>query len=302
MKDKFDVNQGHGDHIDTVNGCGTREDFIAKNLPETIRAADMALASKGPVECSLGPGRDRMPVVLLGGRKGPVRLLAMIAVAEAKKSNELISFYPECDGAAVNVRLTAVHQWAAGLEATLEGTVLGEAERRIAFFDTRYALNKERYKIGETYVFRLSAFAYCAEVVPEKEREIRFEGEAAVEQRRRFGEKPEYEEDGSVKPVVISTAEMVAFFQNSEAYPDDGELQSPVFSEPEAIGLFDADFYRLEVAIARDEEDVRIPLVARRNLFERKPEKFAPVRGRIWVQGYLEDGDYGGDRQSEIAI
>ena len=295
MKDQFDVNQGHGDHNDTVNGYGSSKDFFGKCLPETVRTADMVLASKGPVECSLGPGRDKMPVVLLGDKKGPVRLLAMIAVVEEEKNNELISFYPECDGAAVAVRLTAVHQWAAGLEATLEGTVLGEAERHIAFFDTRYALNKGRYRIGETYVFRLSAFAYSAEVVPEKEREIRFEGDAAVEQHRRFGEEPEYEGDGSVKPFVISTAEMVAFFQNSAAYPDDGELQSPVFDEPEAFRKFDADFYKLEVAVARDEEDVRIPLVVRQSLFARKPVKSDPVRGRIWVQGYLEDGEYGGE-------
>ena len=294
MKEQFVVNQGHGGHNDTVNGYASSEDFIGKCIPETVRTADMVLASKGPVACSLEPGRDNLPVVLLGDREGPVRLLAMIAVIEEKRSNELISFYPECDGVSVKVRLTAVHQWAAGLEATLEGTVLGEAERHIAFFDTRYALNKGRYRIGETYVFRISAFAYSAEVVPEKEREIRFEGDAAVEQRRRFGEKPEYEEDGSVKPVVISTAEMVAFFQISAAYPDDGELQSPVFDEPEAFRKFDTDFYKLEVAVARDEEDVRIPLVARQSLFARKPVKSDPVRGRVWVQGYLEDGDYGG--------
>lgn len=218
----------------------------------------------------------------------------MLAVAEEKKKNDLVSFYPECDGAPVEVRLTAVHEWAAGLEATLEGTVLGEAKRRVAFFDTRYALNKGRYQIGEAYVFRLSAFAYNAEIVPKKEREIRFEGEAAVEQRRRFGEEPQYEEDGSVKPVVFSTAEMVAFFRSSAAYPDDGEFQSPVFSDPEVFHKFDTDFYKLEIAVARDEEEVRIPLVARQSLFARKPMKSKPVRGHLWVQGYLENGDYGG--------
>lgn len=291
MKEEFDIDQGHGDHIDTVNGFDSSADFLARLLPEAIQKADMALKSEGPVECELDAEKSRLPIVLLGDRKGPIRLLALIAVNEAKEKSELLSFYPECDGVSVEVRLTAVHEWASGVEATLEGTVLGEAERNVAFFDTRYALNKERYKIGDTYVFKMSAFAYGVEIVSEKDREIRFEGESAVEHRRRFGEEPEYEEDGSVKPVVISMAEMVAFFQNSVAYPDDGEFQSPVFSDAEEFSKFDADFYKLEVAIARDEEDVRIPLIVQRKLFERKPLKAEPVRGRIWVQGHLGKED-----------
>lgn len=46
-------------------------------------------------------------------------------------------------------------------------------------------------------------------------------------------------------------------------------------------------------AIAWDDEDVRIPLVAKKTLFTVAPKKSDPVRGHIWLQGYLADGDYG---------
>ncbi len=290
MKEKFDIYQGHGDHIDTINGYNSSREFLERYIPSTIQSADMVLRTRGTVECSIGESGGRLPIALLGDRDGPVRLLAMIAT-EAGRSN-VISFYPECDGAPAEVRLTAVHEWAAGVEATLEGTVFGDAERSVAFFDTRYVLNKGRYKVGETYTFRLAAFAYCAEVVPEKDREIRFEGDAAAEMRLKLGDEPEFEEDGSVKPVIFSTEDMVLLFQNSAAYPDDGEFQSPVFDAPMEFGMFGTDFYMMEIAIARDSEDVRIPLVARQSFFTRKPVESDPVRGRLWVQGYLADGDY----------
>ena len=58
-------------------------------------------------------------------------------------------------------------------EATIEGEILGEAARQMAFFDTRYALCKGKYEIGKTYKFRLAAFAYDAQVLPDKDREFR---------------------------------------------------------------------------------------------------------------------------------
>ena len=291
-EETFDVNQGHGDHNETVNGYATSREFLAECLPKAIQEADMVLGTKTPIECSVdGDATIMRKFILLGAKNAPVRLLAIIACNESAKTNELYSVYPECDGVEVEVCLSAIHEWAAGYEATLEGTVLGDAKREVAFFDTRYVLNKDKYVIGETYKFRMAAFAYNVAIIPEEEREFRMEGEKAIDYQKRLGNEPEFDENGKVKPVIFRMDEMVAFFQQSRAYPDDAEFQSPVFDDPVEFVRFGTSFYKLTVAIARDDDDIRIPLVAKKTLFSLIPKKSDPIRGRIWVQGYLADGD-----------
>jgi hypothetical protein len=60
-----------------------------------------------------------------------MRLELLLALDETKSQNTLESVYPEYDGAEVKVKVTKIHEWANGIEATLEGSVLGEAERDI---------------------------------------------------------------------------------------------------------------------------------------------------------------------------
>lgn len=290
MKEEFDVNQGHGDHIDCVREPGAGEVFLANWLPKSITEGDLIRATKAPIACDFGDEMPKeMPMLYLGDTKQPIRLGILLAVNEAGKQNTLVSAYPEYDGVEVEVRITEIHEWAAGVEATLVGKVLGEAARQIAFFDTRYAFNKGRYEVGETYMFRLSAFAYNAQVVPEGEREFRLEGDKAVEHRKRCGMEQEYEKDGSPKPVVFRMEGMVACFPKWGPYPDDVEFQSPAFGEIETFSAFGTDFYKLNIAIARDDEDVVIPLVARKSLFSEAPKNNDPVRGMLWLQGYCTD-------------
>lgn len=294
MKKGFDVNQGHGDH----NGClcesGKDEEFLANWIPRSIAEGVLIDGTRQAVACDFGERLPKsMPMLYLGDVKHSPRFVILLAVNEAGKKNTLISAYPECDGAEVEVKITAVHEWAAGVEATLEGTVLGEAERQIAFFDTRYALHKGNYRIGETYTFRLAAFAYNAQVVPKPEREFRMTGEEAAKRRAAMGQKPEFEKDGSVKPLVFSMDQMVAFFQSSAAYPDDAEFQSPVFKPVKALTMCDTPFYRLEIAIAREDSDVVVPLIAKQSFFPVKPRKGDPIRGHLWLQGYCLDASDG---------
>ena len=289
-QEKFDADQGHGNHIDTISSCETTEQFICSWLQKSVQEGDLLWKTKSPINCSFGSEMpERMKFIAIGSGREPVRLNALIAVVEEGQRNTLVSAYPECDGAEVEVKLTSIHEWAAGVEATLEGTVLGEAERQIAFFDTRYALHKGTYRIGATYTFRLAAFAYNAAVVPKPEREFRMTGEAAAKRRQALGQKPEFEKDGSIKPLVFSMDQMVAFFQSSAAYPDDAEFQSPVFKPVKAVKGFDTSFYRLEIAIAREDSDIVVPLIARQSLFATKPRKGDPIRGHLWLQGRLAE-------------
>ena len=290
MKKEFDVNQGHGDHNDCLCEPEKNNEFLANWIPRSIAEGAVIGGTKQAIACDFGERLPKaMPMLYLGDVKHPQRLVILLAVNEAGKRNTLVSVYPECDGAEVEVRLTSIHEWAAGVEATLEGTVLGEAERQIAFFDTRYALHKGTYRIGETYTFRLAAFAYNAQVVPKPEREFRMTGEEAARRRAAMGQKPEFEKDGSVKPLVFTMDQMVAFLQSSAAYPDDAEFQSPVFAPVREVKGFDTSFYRLEIAIAREDSDIVVPLIARQSLFATKPRKGDPIRGHLWLQGRLAE-------------
>ncbi len=286
-KETFDVNQGHGDHIDCLNGYANSAEFLSEWLPRTIKEGSLVLANSEPIHCSLGDGiPSTTRFFMIGDKDGPVRFAILIAAVEEKKSNEVISAYPECDGNEVEIKISEIHEWANGVEATIDGTVLGECEREISFFDTRYAFTKGSYEIGKTYRFRLAAFAYNAQVVPEKDREFRIEGEEAAKRRRDLGDEPKFEPDGSISPVVFRMDKMVACISVSEAYPDDAEFQSPIFKRVESFTKFGADFYRLEIAIARDDVDVTVPLIAKKSLFETRPKKGDPVRGHLWLQGY----------------
>lgn len=294
MKKEFAIHQGHGDHNCCLCEPGKDGEFLAEWIPRSISESEVLGGTKEPIACDFGDEMPKsMPMLFLGDTKAPIRLGILLAVNEAGKQNTLVSAYPEHDGAEVSVKITAIHEWAAGVEATLEGEVLGESAREIAFFDTRYALNKGRYEIGKTYVFRLSAFAYSADVLPEKGREFRFEGEDAVKHRERFGQEQEYDEDGKPKPVVFRMEGMVAFLPKWGPYPDDAEFQSPAFGDVREFTAFGTDFYRIDVAIARDEEDVVVPLIARKSLFSVAPKTDDPVRGMLWLQGYCPDAESG---------
>lgn len=290
-KNEFDANQGHGNHNDCLCEPDATREFISSWVPKTISEGELIASTEKPIACELG---DDVPkefsFAFVGDKKSPLRLQTVLAISPDGKKNMLASAYPEYDGEEVLVKITRIHEWAAGYEATIEGEILGEEAREMAFFDTRYALCKGKYEVGKTYKFRLAAFAYDAQVLPEKDREFRFEGDDAVKHRERCGMEQEYEEDGSPKPVIFRMEKMVAYLPKWGPYPDDAEFQSPAFGTVEEIKAFDTSFYKFNVSIAREEEDVIIPIIARKSFFEVKPNTDDPIRGMLWLQGYCVDG------------
>ena len=288
-QDEFDVNQGHGNHIDCLSDTENTAEFLSTWLAATIEKGNKAFATPEPVDCDFGDDSPKREKIFYVSRDEPLHLMVLIGADEVNKRNVVVSGYPEFDGAEVAVKLTDIHEWAAGVEATLEGKVLGAAERPIAFFDTRYAMNKGRYEIGKTYKFRISAFAYRADVLPEKDREFRLEGDKAVEHRKRMGDEQQYDKDGNPEPVIFRMEEMVAYLPRWNSYPDDAEFQSPVFGGPRSISTFGTSFWSIDIAIAREDEEVVVPLIAKKSLFQNPPMTHDPVRGILWLQGYCQD-------------
>lgn len=291
--EKFDTAQGHGDHNDCLFGRsedGGMEivDRIRKMMPTSVICG----RTETEIPCSMGAGLpDSMSFVMLASDTGAVRLQTLVGVVEAGKQNTLISAYPECEGATVEVRLTAVHEWANGVEATLEGTMLGDEERNVAFFDTRYALNKGKYVIGERYRFSLAALGYDdCEIMPEKDRKIVLTSEQSERILKTLGKEPKRLEDGSIEPLAVDQSTGVVYWSSSAAYPDDAFFQSPVFERVRTVKAFERRYHVFTVGIARSNEkedvDIVIPLYARSGIFAIRPHKGDPLRGHIWLHGY----------------
>ena len=297
MKKEFDVNQGHGDHNDCLCEPGKGEEFLANWIPRSIAEGELIGVTRQAVACDFGERLPKsMPMLYLGDMKHSPRLVILLAVNEAGRENTLVSAYPECDGAEVEVVLREIHEWCNGVEATLEGTMLGEGddERDVAFFDTRYALHKGKYVIGNRSKFKLAALCYDdGEILPEAERKIVVSGERAERIYRALGQEPKREMDGAVKPWTADQSKGTAYWSSSAAYPDDAFFQSPVFERVGLAKAFDLKYLVFSIAIARsisrDDVEVRIPLYARSDIFAVRPHKGDPIRGHMWLHGYLVD-------------
>jgi hypothetical protein len=131
---------GHGDHWGCVLKAaeqGELLDFISgvireANQPEMFEAAGAGMAVHAPGE----------------------RLSATVLVVNDK----LVSAYPEAsEGPAWPVTVDEIVPWANGIEGQITGDCHGA---KISFFDTRFYANRRKYKVGETYQFQMSAFAY----------------------------------------------------------------------------------------------------------------------------------------------
>ena len=110
---------------------------------------------------------------------------------KGEQQYEFLVAYPDLKntGTEVEMTLVKIQEYASRIEAVLTGETADGTE--LAFFDTRYFLNKNRYKIGEKYTFKLAALARRAEVLPEEDRIISFSVEQTIKIAEAAGEEVE---------------------------------------------------------------------------------------------------------------
>lgn len=286
-KTGFDLHQGHGNHLDSIMDGISFAELVA-SLPDLLQKSEMIAATDGEIPCSLSEAHpEAMRFFLLKDSSESLHLTMLIGINKPAGNNELIAFYPEYDGVPVAVTLTKVLEWGNGVEATLVGSFC-EDKRAISFFDTRYAINKGKYVLGETYNFRLAALAFNSKVV--QQRTFQFEGEDAIRQRERIGDEQKYDQYGNPEPLVIDATSLIALIHISDAYPHTAEFRSPVFGMATAK-TFSGNFHVLDIGIARtdDDEDVVVPLVAKQSFFPDILQEGEPVQGVLWLQGYRQE-------------
>lgn len=210
--------------------------------------------------------------------------LALVASNLERQSNEFISGYPFVKkGEDLLLKLTQIQEWSNKFEAVL--TVETGDGKEFSFFDTKYYKNKKKYEVGSFYDFTVSALAYNAHIL--EERSFSFEGEDAVNWLAKIGKEPELDAAGGVEPVVFDLSNLVAFFPDGEC-KEDAEFQSPVASI-DTEEVFQNKFYVFRIFLFR-EPDVSLKLYARQSFFDKPPTIGEPLRGFLWLQGYLSEG------------
>ena len=147
----------------------------------------------------------------------------------------------------------------AGAEGRIRGRTAEGAE--IAFFDALFFKNAEAYRVGESYQFALSAFAYCAR--PLGLRLLKGDGEASVPadvlKPARSGASDDYDFRATVQHV----------------YP---------------MRVAGRTVFRMRVTVGRSGQSMLdVALYAAEHIL---PEGYIPkpgdeITGRLWLQGYL---------------
>lgn len=280
-KDYFDAEQGHGGHWATI--CDADSEDLAAFIMNHLRGSDEI----DSVQTFYGDyGMQNISGVTTEDEE--IGVCGLIA-ERGEQQYEFLVAYPDLKntGTEVEMTLVKIQEYASRIEAVLTGETADGTE--LAFFDTRYFLNKDRYKIGEKYTFKLAALARRAEVLPEEDRVVSFSVEQTIKIAEAAGEEVERDVEGNVITRKLLMDKAVYCVNMTEEIPDVYDFQSPV-SNAKAIKVLGTPMYRMDVICIRTEEEpaaLSLPLYARKAFFGGKPKKNTPVRGSLWMFGAM---------------
>ncbi len=272
--------QVHGSHWECLREINDVIDII---IPEIVNKANVVDAVEIFADCIEGKKPSIQSIFSLSINM-ELYATALIVTNKKKKINDMVTVYPVIQSNNT-IRLTILNiiEWGNLIEAV----IVGEREdgHSIAFFDTKYYKNKERYQIGNSYIFALAALAYDVKVSTEKS--FSFEGEKAIDWLSKIGEAPEYNQQGEVEPVVFNLSNLVCYLPQPDSL-DDAQFQSPI-KQIDAITAFGKEYYKINITVFHNPEYC-LDLYAKTSFFDNQPPSInEPLRGLIWTQGYLHE-------------
>lgn len=273
-------NQVHGDHNDAVISLPMTE-FI----PDAIQNSKLDSVASD-VHCFLEDEESdpvRTNVALLEKTDGPISAQALIVDHGDRKT--LGSVFPVAnEGVELELKIDRILEWDNGYEATIEAST---ENRTFSFFMSNYFAHKHHMLPGDTYTFRLAAFAYNAEEQAQKG--FQFEGQKAIDFLTKVGKEPDYDAEGNVEPVKFDLTHLVAFNQWRKEYPDDVEFVSPVKAVTE-FNAWGGDLYKITIGVD-PEEGLDIPLYVKKSVIKCTPEEGKSIHGVGWLHGTLIEKD-----------
>jgi len=254
-KEKY---EGHGN-----NWKAFIEDFDGKFGEMLVRAANNK-------DCKYLKNKERLDVGdFLGIVNDGPPLSTLVLCHIEEENSQVYSYYPfiQMDNP-LDVEISKIDEWENGGEAVIWGSVNGVS---VSFFDTLYFLNKDKYKIGETYQFNIVGLAHSFS--------------------KRIENLEFVAEEGPMKGEKFYTANMTSFVPN-HGYGGEFSYMSPFESFSGTIEALGSKFYQYPFYLKNLEDGIAFsfPLFIRDKILgEYKPELNDPIAGTGWLQGYLVD-------------
>jgi len=227
-------------------------------------------------------------VVILSYPDTELSFNAICVSNSQEKTLSLFSMYP-CinDGTVIELTVENIIDWGEG-EDSIEGVIQAVDEKgsSFGFFDTKYYKNRNKYEIGKTYPFKVAALAYMIEPLDTKTSEIT-EYDKIMDFYSNVGDEPKYDDNGKIKPIVFDLSTLVALISKSEEYPDDFEFQFPI-DDITCFKIDDINIYRIKATFMR-EPDIDGVLYVSDKVLNHEISIGEPLRGVLWMQGFLEE-------------
>lgn len=265
--------QSHGDHLDGISTAS-----VVELLPSIIREA--RLAGKAHTAVTTDTMTDCVTdVTALRYGEGDLTLLLLLALDSQAGQHLFMTLYPSMSGAPVRITIDKVIEWDNQVEATILGTV---GESSVCFFATDYYAHKDVYRCGHAPLIDLAALGLSIQRTEEK---FSYTGKEAASFRQKIGQAPEYNEDGSVKPVDIFMHKAVACLPTGQKTPDVSQFMSPVRLKGTPTVL-ETPFFRVEMTLlgSLQGEGARIPLYFRQDMLPDLRSEDS-INGVLWLTG-----------------
>jgi hypothetical protein len=280
------MNTGHGNHWECLKK--PVDEAIASFISAAVDRgrAGKAVRRKGLWFNRGHPTEEGVFSLLLGDHD--LGVMVLVVTDSQENVNSLYTAYPcAWKGARQHLRLKEIRDWGNEVEAVLVGENSDGIE--IAFFDTRYFANRDRYQVGESYDFRIAGLIYSARCTNDETTEIT-DQERIAQFHKGMSSEPERSPDGTLAPIVIEYAGCTGYAGASEAYPEDAEFYCVIGK----VAEFDFEGVRVfQITPKPGDKTVPLPgLIFGAALMFKEgyvPKQGDSIGGGLWTQGFLEE-------------
>ena len=194
-------------------------------------------------------------------------------------------------GARQRLRIKEIRGWGNEVEAVLVGENSDGIE--IAFFDTRYFANRDRYQAGGNYDFRIGGLIYHARCTNDETIEMN-DQKWIAEFYKGASDEPEQLPDGTLAPVFIHYAGCTGYAGASEAYPEAYPEDAEFYCVIGKVAEFDIGGIRVfQITPKFGDKTVPLPgvIFGAASMFKDGyvPKPGDSIGGGLWTQGFLEE-------------
>jgi hypothetical protein len=250
-----------------IDAHATHWASLYPDAPDAIRARIKSVVANSTIIAQVElPETQAMPngeradtLTAMTESDGDVRHMVLLLTERKSASGCVLTAFPFAAGAIAHaVTIDKVASTGSGAEGQIRGRTEDGAE--ISFFDPLFFKNGSDYRVGESYQFALSAFAYSL---------------------KPFGLKVVQGDDRFVPADVLRPAR--------SGGADDYEFRATV-QHVYPMRLDTGTVYRMRVTVARNRQSmVDVALYAAEHVLPAgyRPKPGDEIAGRLWLQGYL---------------